>query len=404
MPPALKPFDPPPVWRVHLLRAGDRLATAVTQYAVPVLVYQLTGSVGWAGLAFAAEWTPRLAAIGAGGPLVDRFPPRTVMLVATLFRAVVVLAGMGALATGSGALTVVAVGVGCGLLADVAYLAAEALGAAAGRGPTAARVQAVQTSIDQGTLLIGPLIGGALLLTGPQVALGAIVILSLATAMIAMTVRTAPRAASEAAAAGGVRGLRGGAQALRAAPTLCWMVAAGVGMNLLAGLLQAATPVLVTGFGRSPAATGAVWSISAAACLLAAITCARFLDRAGPVRITIAASLTAAVAAAAAGMAGSYLQFTAAMALLAAAEGIALVALRTVRARLLPQNVFGSAVAVMVLLLLIPMPVSGVLLALVPEPHLPLLLLAAALTQAGVTATAARGLRRHRHTLNTPTY
>lgn len=394
---------PGPLWRVYVLRAGDGLSTAVAQYAVPVLTYQLTGSAAWAGAAFAAEWIPRLAALGIGGHVVDRLSPRAVMLAAAVIRATLAMAGVSALATGAGAGVVVAVGAGCGLVAQISYLAAESLGAAAGRGPNAARVQAVQTAIDQGALLTGPLIGGALLLTGPRFALGAVVAMSAMTTIAAVGVRMPRPGRGERTASGKRRGLRAGAAALRAVPALCWLTTVLSGMNLLAGTLQAAAPVIVGSFGRSPAATGAVWSVSAAVAMLAALVCARLLTRASVWTVIVTASLAAAGAAAAAGLATGYGQFIAAMAVLAAAEGAALVAMRTVRARLLPAAVFGSAVAVMVLVLLTPMPLGGLLLAAAGRERLPLLLLATALLHAVLTLAAAAMLRRHRHALDRTT-
>jgi MFS family permease len=386
---------------VYLLRAGDGLSAAVAQYAVPVLAYQLTGSAAWAGAAFAAEWAPRLLGLAAGGRLVDRLAPRVVLLAAALMRVLVMVGGVLAVVSGAGAVVVVAVGACCGLVAQVAYLAAESLGAAVGCGTNAARVQAVQTAIDQGVLLVGPLAGGVLLLTGPSVALGTIAVLAALTAMIALAGPVATSVGRRPRTREQRGGLKAGFAALRAVPALCWMTAGLAGMNLLAGIMTAAAPVLVASFGHSSAAMGAAWSATAAAALLAALVCARVLDRVGPLVVIVTASVTAALAAAAAGWSSGYPQFLTAMAVLGVAEGGALVAMRTVRARLLPPQVFGSAVAVMILLLLAPMPLGGLLLAVSGEQRMPLLLASAAAFHILLTWATARGLRRHRSTLNT---
>lgn len=389
----------PPVGRVHALRAADGLASALAQYAVPLLVFELTGSAGWAGVAFAAEWGPRLAGITAGGPVVDRAAPRRVLLAAGLVRAVVVVAGLGALLFGAGAVVVVAVGIGCGLIAPVGYLAAESLGAAVGREGDGARVQGVQTAIDQAAVLLGPLLSGLLMLAGPYAGLVTVVALSLVAAALA-----AYRSASQTSAAcSGRGGLRSGAAALRTAPALCWMTAGLAGVNLVAGIMAAAAPVLVASAGQSSAATGVAWAATAAAALIAALACARVLRRAGALRVLVAASLAASLAAGGAGWtAGGFLPFVAAMAVLGVAEGAAMVAMRTVRAHLLPPEVFGSAVAVMILLLLAPMPLGGLLVAAAGQQHLPLLLAGAAVLHAGVTVASACGLRRHHRALGLP--
>ncbi|MFE4423422.1 hypothetical protein [Streptomyces sp. NPDC056817] len=82
--------------------------------------------------------------------------------------------------------------------------------------------------------------------------------------------RTARRGAS---APGG--GLLDGWQTLRALPSLRRLVAGLACSNLMLGLLQSASPILVEDrFGHSPAAAGALWSIAAAATLVA-VACSR---------------------------------------------------------------------------------------------------------------------------------
>ena len=392
-----------PVRWVYLLRAGDGLSAAVAQYAVPVLAYQLTGSAAWAGAAFAAEWAPRLFGLAVGGRFVDRLSPRVVLLAAALIRVLVMAGGVLAVVSGAGAAVVVAIGACCGLVAQVAYLAAESLGAAVGRGTNAARVQAVQTAIDQGVLLVGPLAGGVLLLTAPSVALGAIAVLAAFSAVIALTGRTTAAFRPGSRERGQRGGLKAGLAALWTVPALCWLTAGLAGMNLLAGIMTAAAPVRVASFGHASAATGAALSVTAAAALLAALVCARLLEGVGPLAVIVTASLVGVLAAAAAGWSSGYPQFLAAMTALGVAEGAALVAMRTVRARLLPPRVFGSAVAVMILFLLAPMPLGGLLLALSGEQRLPLLLTSAAAFHLLLTWATARGLQRHRSNLNLTT-
>ncbi|MFJ5220509.1 MFS transporter [Streptomyces sp. NPDC088354] len=395
------------VAQVHVLRACDGLATSVAAYVVPVVVYQLTGSTTWAGIVFVAEWLPRLLAIGVGGPLVDRVPARTVMAAPGLARGGLVAGDIAAYLAGAGPLAIAAVGVGCGVAAEVTYLAAESLGAAVATGAKAAGVQAVQTSIDQAAILTGPLLGGVLLLSGPQYGLGLVVALSRTAAVLSRTLnRPAHHPARDPQAVGGETGgqggLRGGAAALKALLALVWLLATLASMNLLSALLQAATSVIVTGFGRSPAVTGAVWRARAAAAVLAAAACARLLKRIRLSSLALAASAGGAAATAAAGLAPSYLTYAAALAGLAACEGVAMVALRTARARLLPPKVFGSAVALMVLVLVAPMPLGGAVLALVPADRLGPALITVAVLHGLVTVAACRRLRCHRRVLDNP--
>lgn len=74
------------LWFAHVLSvAGDQLA----RVALTVLVFDRTESAGWAALTYALTYLPDLLG-GALGGLADRFPRRTVLVVADVLRAVLV--------------------------------------------------------------------------------------------------------------------------------------------------------------------------------------------------------------------------------------------------------------------------------------------------------------------------
>ena len=56
-----------------------RFTTAMGDYflmfALPILVYRLTGSIQMSGRAFFLEWLPRVVLLPFGGGLIDRFGP-----------------------------------------------------------------------------------------------------------------------------------------------------------------------------------------------------------------------------------------------------------------------------------------------------------------------------------------
>lgn len=66
------------------------------------------------------------------------------------------------------------------------------------------------------------------------------------------------------------------------------------------------------------------------------------------------------------------------------------------RARLIPAAVFGGTLSVTIVLIVIPMPVAGALVAALPADRLPALLLTCSAAQALAMALALRGLWRYR--------
>ncbi|MFF2041904.1 MFS transporter [Kitasatospora sp. NPDC058170] len=389
--------------RCYVLRATDSLAAAAVMYAVPLLVLTLTHSPGWAGLAFLLEWLPRLLAIAGAGPIIDRRSPRVAVLTTSLLRAGAALATTAGLAAGAGPWLVLAFGVVAGMLAEASFLANEAVGAEASRraGDRAHRVQAVLTGTDQTALLIGPLIGGLLLLAGPALLLAAVAILSTVTATVAASVRIHhPRlhlVTTDHGARHPLASLVTGLGTLRRTPALAWLVGALACVNLASGLLQVSAPITVTRtLQHSSAAVGLVWSVAAALSLAAIALAHRAIDRWGLLNVGAASAAAMCAATLASAVAPTLVLYAAAVGLLMAGEGAVTVVLRTARTRLIPERAFAATLATTVLFVLAPLPVAGLLVALWPADHLSMLTAAAALLVSAGTWACFRGLRAHR--------
>ncbi|MFK4149122.1 MFS transporter [Streptomyces sp. NPDC004065] len=375
--------------RVYTPRACDALAYSMTTYAMPLLVLATTGSASLTGLAFALEWAPRVAAFAVAGALVDRSGAAIVCFLASLARALLV-AGAGCvlvvLPPGTAeTVTVMALAATSGALTQFSFIANEAVGVIVSRradGRTH-QVQSVLIGIDQTATLVGPALGGALLLTGPTRMLACLSVLSFLSAALALQTPPTPlRAARRLGPAPG-GGLRQGWRTLRSLPSLRRLVAGLACSNLMLGLLQSASPVLVEHrFGRSAAAAGALWSIAAAATLVAVACCRAGLDRLGLWGLGAISATVAAAACLAVPSVPSYAGYVALLALFMAADGGLTVVLRTLRSQVIPAAAFGTTLSLSILLLLLPFPAAGVLLALVPPPYLDELIGVCALVQA----------------------
>jgi hypothetical protein len=384
---------------LYLMRAADALASTTATYAIPLLVLITTGSTALTGIAFLLEWTPRLAAFTFAGTLTDRFGAARVFRSTNVVRATLVALAAGLLTTlpsaGTATTTVVlAFGAVSGLLAEVSFVAVETLAAEAGRdlGDQAHRVQAAQTGIDQGAMLIGPLLGGVLLLAASSVLLAVV-------ALLAMTAAVATPIAAEAAAdhRRAPSSLLTGWRTLRRTPALAWLIGGLAASNLASGVLQAAAPITVIHrFRYSTADVGAVWSAAAVASLLTVIAARRAIDRWSVWPVGAVAAAVSTVACLGVALAPGFAAYTAAVAVLMAAEGALTVVLRTLRARLIPATAFGSTLAVTIIVVLLPLPLAGALVAAVPAAGLPHLLLACAVLQGVVLSACFSGLRRHR--------
>ncbi|MFE5518416.1 MFS transporter [Streptomyces virginiae] len=388
-----------PVRGVYVPRTADAGAFAMSTYGIPLLVLAVTDSATLTGIAFMLEWVPRLGAFALAGAAVDRFGSTRVLRIASVLRALVVLAAALVLPTvgGTAAIaTVMLIAALTGVLTEFSYIAAETAGGAASRdaGGHAHRVQAVLLGIDQGATLAGPALAGVLLqYTGATGMLLTIAACSLLGAALAPRQRPAwPQDAPVPVA----QGLRIGWRTLRSLPALGWLCVGLVLSNTAIGLVQAAGPVLVIQqLGGTSSQVGLVWSAAAVASL-AMVALARFaIDRAGLWPVGATAAALASLACLALAAADTYTTFLVLVALLMAGEAGMTVVLRTLRAHLVPAEVFGSTLSLIILLLLAPFPLAGALVALTPPGLLGHVITACAVLQAAGLAVSFAKLRTH---------
>ncbi|MER6500176.1 MFS transporter [Streptomyces sp. NPDC001455] len=379
----------------------DAAGAAMTTYGIPLLVLATTNSAALTGLAFALEWIPRLAAFAVAGAMVDRYGAIRIFRLASAARAAIVLAaalvltGLDSSAPGT-AITVMLLAVGTGVLTEFSYIAAETTGGVASReaGERAHRVQSVLLGIDQVATLAGPALAGLLLQwAGPTAMLLVIAVFSLLAGVLSLRQHSEESASASEPV---FQGLRIGWSTLWSLPALVWLVTGLALSNLTSGLLQAAAPVIVVQqLGQSTADVGMIWSAAAVASLLAVAVCRRAVDRWGLWPVGALSAAIAASACLAVSFTHTYSAYLVLIALLMAGEGGMTVVLRTLRSHLIPESAFGSTLGLTVLLLLVPFPVAGILVAAVPPALLGHVITGCAVLQAlglGLTFTRLRTL------------
>ncbi|MEU4347071.1 MFS transporter [Streptomyces sp. NPDC023838] len=383
---------------IYLPRSMDAGAFAMTTYGIPLLVLATTNSASLTGLAFALEWVPRLGAFAVAGAMVDRHGTTRVLRTACMLRAAVaVVAALALPQLETGLATTVAVmllAASTGVLTEFSYIAAETAGGIASRqaGERAHRVQSVLLGIDQFGTLAGPAVAGLLLeRAGAAGMLVTIAVFSLLACALAPRQYTTDHTKLPEPA---LAGLRTGWSTLRSLPPLGWLVCGLTLSNLAVGLLQAAAPVIVVKeFGHSSADVGLIWSVAAIASLLTVTLCRRAIDRYGLWPVGALSATVAASACLAVSLTHTYTAYLVLIAVLMAGEGGMTVVLRTLRSHLIPASVFGATLSMTILLLLLPFPLAGVLVASVPPALLGHVITACAVLQALGLLTAFSRLR-----------
>lgn len=373
----------------------------MSTYAMPLLVLTITSSASLTGLAFALEWTPRIAAFVLAGNVVDRRGAAIVCFLASLGRATVVAVSAVALiilprGSTETALILVLAAV-TGTLSQFGFVANEAVGAVVTRRGAVRPhgIQAVLVGIDQTATVVGPLLAGFLLLAGPGWMLGCLSAVSLVAAVLGLQTPPTPLRAASTNGAGQLGGLRKGMRTLLQLPALGWLVAGLTCSNLALGLLQSASPVIVVEtFHRSSASVGTMWSAAAVATLLAITCCRLALSRLDLWAVGVVSATLASAACLAVPQAPSYASYTILVAIFMAGDGGLTVVLRTVRSVVIPSTALGATLSLTMLILLLPFPAAGVLVAITPPAHLGRVLMACAVVQAVALLVTFTRLRK----------
>lgn len=384
--------------RTNLLRATDALGTAIAQYALPLIVLAMTGSVSHSGIAFIAEWLPRIVILPVAGALVDRIGGRIVLVTASLLRALLALATIGVLLLHPQQWwTVIVFGAVGGVLAEFSFLSCEVIGTQVQSGREVHRIQARQMQIDQAALLIGPLCAAALVAQHPVAPLVAVALLSLATTGAPLLTVGSPQPTEEHPPQSPLQSMVIGWRMLRT-PVIAWIAVVMGAVQILVALLLAAAPgIALHQYHKAETDLGTMWTAAAVVTLLATSITRRGIDRWGMAPLLIPSGILLAAATVTAGTVGTFAAFAVAATAIVAGECAANVVLRTMRTLVIPGHALGATVSVLWVIGLLPYPLAGLVVAVVPLHVLPGVLAACGITMGLAIVFGGRQLARNWH-------
>ncbi|MGJ5199511.1 MULTISPECIES: MFS transporter [Bradyrhizobium] len=141
----------------------SRLADQILLFLVPLVIFQLTGSVAWSGAAFLLETLPRYLSFPICGVLCDRKSPLALLHISQQLRAVACFAGMIAYAGFGGIGWLIGISVACGVLTTQGLMAREVLLPQVFHRHRFEKVASYTQIADQLGMVLGPLVAAGLL-------------------------------------------------------------------------------------------------------------------------------------------------------------------------------------------------------------------------------------------------
>jgi len=136
----------------------SRLADQILLFLVPLVVFQVTQSTAWSGVAFFVETLPRFLSFPICGALCDRISPLRLLRISQMARALTCVLGCVASSLTGQVAWLVAVSAVCGVLTTQGLMAREVMLPQVFRGDRTERVLAYAQIADQLGMVLGPLL------------------------------------------------------------------------------------------------------------------------------------------------------------------------------------------------------------------------------------------------------
>ncbi|MCU1786858.1 MFS transporter [Pseudomonas sp. 13B_2.1_Bac1] len=349
----------------------SRLADQILLFIVPLIVFQTTQSVSWAGLAFFVESLPRFLAFPVCGALCDKFSPVRILHISQVYRALACGVAVALYAVFDGIYWIVGLSALCGVLTTQGIMAREVLMPHVFQQYSYAKTLSYSQIADQSGLVLGPLIAALML----QVWAWHWVVLGIAglfvLADLAMwawqrsnTVTLAHHAQHRDIWVQPLRIAFGHIQQLAGLKRL---IALTVGVNLIIGVTLATSAAMVIGLY---AADKDAYALLQAAGALVTIAILFYLARSAlPLKVLGGLSyMLIAVGALITALSPTLWAYTLGFLLVIGFDKMYSVYMRSVRQKVIPVQDFGKTVGVITLLNNLPQPLAGLAVALLASP------------------------------------
>jgi len=349
----------------------SRLADQILLFIVPLIVFQTTQSVSWAGLAFFVESLPRYLAFPVCGALCDRFSPVRILHISQVYRALACVVAMACYGLFDGIHWLVMLSALCGVLTTQGIMAREVVMPHIFGQYTYAKTLSYSQIADQSGLVLGPLVAALVLevWAWPWVVLGVAVLFVLADlAMLIWQRNTTVNLEIHQQHPGiWLQPLRTAFGHIFSRVELKRIIVLAVGVNLIVGVTLATSAAMVTGHfaaGKDAyallQAAGALVTIAILFYLARSSLKLKVLGGLSYSMITVGALITA--------LSPGVWAYAVGFLLVSGFDKMFNVYLRSTRQRVIPVQDFGKTVGVMTLLNNLAQPLAGLMIAVLAAP------------------------------------
>lgn len=349
----------------------SRLADQILLFIVPLIVFQTTQSVAWAGLAFFVESLPRYLAFPVCGALCDRFAPARILHISQVYRALACVLAVALYAVFDGIYWIVLLSALCGVLTTQGIMAREVLMPRVFGQYTYAKTLSYSQIADQSGLVLGPLIAALMLEVWAWhwVVLGIAGLFVLADLAMLVWQRNTTVNLERVDQHAGIwlQPLRIAFGHIRDLPELKRIIALAVGVNLIIGVTLATSAAMVTGQFAADKEAYALLQAAGAGVTIAILS---YLARATLALKVLGGLSYSMIVVGALVMAFSpdLWAYSLGFLLVTGFDKMFNVYMRSTRQRVIPAQDFGKTVGVITLLNNLAQPLAGLAIAVLAAP------------------------------------
>ena len=349
----------------------SRLADQILLFIVPLIVFQTTQSVSWAGLAFFVESLPRYLAFPVCGALCDRFSPVRILHISQVYRALACVVAVALYGLFDGIHWLVMLSALCGVLTTQGIMAREVVTPHVFQHYTYAKTLSYSQIADQSGLVLGPLLAALMLQVWawPWVvlAIAALFVLADLAMLIWQRNTTVSLQSHEQHPGIWLQPLRTAFGHIRNLVELKRIIILAVGVNLIIGVTLATSAAMVTG---QYAADKDAYALLQAAGALVTIGILFYLARSSlPLKVMGGLSYSMiAVGALITAVSPGVWAYAVGFLLVTGFDKMFNVYLRSTRQKVIPVQDFGKTVGVITLLNNLPQPLAGLMIAVLAAP------------------------------------
>ncbi|MGX1500717.1 MFS family permease [Labrenzia sp. MBR-25] len=343
------------------------LADQILLFLVPLVIFQITGDVGWSGLAFFFETLPRYLTFPVAGILSDRFPPILLLRISRILRAVACIAGIAGQLAFGGVWWLIGLSAVVGIFTTQGMLALEMVLVRAFSDQRFEKVASYGQLASQMGVVMGPLVAAYLMAFWPW---QAVVVLATVLFVLAdLAFHFWPgQARMEAAPVSRVA--RHPVADLRHALTLVWTlpglaraILQAAGVNLIIGATLATAAAMMTGFFSQSEQVYAWLQVGGALATLAVLTLTAHVAL-GLKTLGVTAYGLICAGAVLTGLGAHPLIYAAGFLLIAGFDKMFNIYVRTLRKEIIPPEEFGKTTGVIICLNNLSQPLAGLIVAL----------------------------------------